>query len=211
MKYSCCILFLLFLNSINAQIAIELEKMNVLYQSVENPLNITFQTVPDSNLLLIPSHGTIARKSTGQYIWKICKRETQVVFLNIFDKKADTLLRKAAFSLKRLPEPKIYAALKHDSRDPKCSGHRGIGVALVFQDIEFDIRAKNLGYDVTYIARKKDAITIRNNSPVLSSEVVSLPNKSASGDIFIFDNFQYILPCDGQIHYHSGAYAHKVE
>lgn len=65
-KYFIRIILLLLTQTLSAQVAVAVDKMNALYAGLINPLTVVVSDIPDSNLLLIPSFGTISRTDTGR-------------------------------------------------------------------------------------------------------------------------------------------------
>ena len=83
-------LFLFFLSNstfLAAQraVAIELEKMNVVYRGVLTPMTIVLNDSIFRQLQVIPSQVELTRQGLSDFKWEICHREGHTAHLIIFD------------------------------------------------------------------------------------------------------------------------------
>ncbi len=192
MKYTFSTLFLLFHTIVQAQFNIELPYMNALYECVDNELTIVTEHLPDSCLRLLPTRGAIRRDDqiSGKYYWKIIELDTHIVFLNIWDKKADTLVTRRDYRLKAImPEPTVVMP----------QGHSSGGVAMLLPNFQFDQKVETLGFDV-FANTKSCHNIIHNNGAKFNDHIQNMLKSAVPGDKLVFFNFKYQV-CNGDVRY----------
>jgi hypothetical protein len=195
---------LFFASILPAQVAVSLDKMNVLYPGVDNPVTVASTDIPDSNLLLIPSMGEIRRSGLGLYVWEICHRDTNFATLTIRDHVVDTLIKVFTFRVNRVPEPVPLLGAKHKSKvmsnGEYCSSR---GLAMVLENFNFELRCDLVHYDVQYVPIGLDWVVKRNEGPRFNSDVIDMINRAKPGDKYYFYNIAYRCGCDPMVRHFS--------
>ena len=204
---STCLICLFFLQIPSAQVAVELEENNVLYLNVKNTIRIVTTNTLDSNLLLIPSRGEITKQKTeNTYHWQICDKDTSIVFLSIFNKKTNELLEKKHYFLFNLPLPTPLIG----NNNAHCIGFP-TGLALIFTDFDYDIKAKVVSYDISFFYKNRDIFTLKNKGSRFNSSTQSSVQRCTIGDYFIIKNMAYSLDCSDMIWYLADELVYKIE
>ncbi len=192
--------FLCFAFSLPAQVAVSLQRMNVLYPGLENPMTVVVTDIPDSNLLLVPSMGDIRRTGLGHYEWTICHRDTNFATLTVRDLQGDSVVSVFTFRVNRLPEPTPALGGKQKSsvvsNGEFCGGG---GLAVLFQNFDFDPKCDIVRFDLHYIPKGQDGVVKRNNGARWNSELQDQINKAKPGDEYHFYNIAYRCGCDPMV------------
>lgn len=206
--------FLCFSFSLPAQVAVSLDKMNVLYPGIENLMTVVSTDIPDSNLLLIPSIGKIHRSGLGHYGWTICHRDTNFATLTVRDLQGDSVVRILTYRVNRIPEPTPYWGGKNKSSVMGNGVYCGVsgGLGLVFNNFDYPIKGGGIvSFDLHYIPKRQDGVVKRNNGPRWNSEVQDQISKAKPGDEYHFYNIAYRCGCDPMVRYLSEELNYKIK
>jgi hypothetical protein len=84
--------------------AIALDKMNVLYIGVDNPVTIAVEGIPSDKLIVYMENGSI-RGSNGKYIAKVTSTGTATINVATIKNDKKVLLSTQTFRVKRIPDP----------------------------------------------------------------------------------------------------------
>jgi len=81
------------------------------------------------------------------------------------------------------------------------------GVSAILEGFDFDAKCDIVGFEVTYLPKRQDAITAQNSGARWNSQVQDYINKAKPGDAYFFDDVKCKCPGDpaarniGQIAY----------
>ena len=175
------------------QVAIELEKMNVFYKSIENPIKVVAQNYPCEKLILKSKYGTIRHAGDScHYIYRTdsCKAYYESIFVgkNLGDKLIwlDTL----NFRLKKIPDPIVFVGYitsygNIDRNNLIATG--GIGARVDNFDIDANFRV--LQYSV--LIYRNDTVIFKAKNIIgykFSTELISEIKKSRTNDKYLFED-----------------------
>jgi hypothetical protein len=198
---------------LNAQVAVSLDKMNVLFPSgADNFLTVAATDVPDSNLVLEPSMGDIKNISPGHYVWHICHRDTNIATLTIKDLRNQEVIAVKTYRVNRIPipEPVLGSRNKHGSQPNGAFKYQG-GLALLLKNFDFDLKCDVVHFHVQHLSKGMDSVVKKNTGARWNSEVQDLINRAVPGDAYIFYNIAYRCGCDPMIRYLSDDVVYKVK
>lgn len=172
--------------------AISLESMNVLYAGVENPLTLAVSDVPDSDLQLIPSLGTVQRDGAGHYSWFFCQYDSPQVTLLVRDASRRDTIGIFSFRVKKVPEPRVFLGADPGSCVwQTMSFKKAGGLSLVFENLDFEIRAEIDSYQIWYLPAGKEARVWQNPGARFTRETQHWVETARPGDAFVFRNVVY--------------------
>lgn len=112
MKHKQVFIFLIlnFIVSVtySQNVAVELEKMNVLYIGVENPINVVVGNHSSKKLVVKAKHGVVEPNYRG-YIYKIdtCAYCMEIIYVGIKSVKGVKWIDSLYYRLKMIPDPII--------------------------------------------------------------------------------------------------------
>jgi len=203
-KYGLLILSFVPLAPLNGQeFVVMLEKMNVLYAGMENPFRATVGDIPQNQLVLTPSKGTVSRDSSGAWSWKICEYTASSVFLILSDSaggKADTLY----FRVKRPPEPLF--------RIVPGGYHSSGGISGAFEGVCGEsMRPEIVGFELTVVPNRGDAYVARNSGARFSGNARDLMLRLKRGDRVYIDDIAWRAGCDPAVRKSDACLFWKVE
>lgn len=190
-----------------ASVAIELNKMNVCYIGIDNPLQIAVDGVPASQISVrIKGEGSISG-SNGQYIARFSQPGPAQI--EVYRRRGDSevLLASKGYRIKRIPDP-----------IPVWGGIRGGRVSLdellkykemtaLLANFDFDAVCNVVGFEFTILPAGaksdvtnellQDITTVVVQGNVLPKEQVDSMKKLTSGAAVFFDDIKVKCPGDG--------------
>ena len=173
-------------------IAIQLDKMNVFYIGVVNPVSVSAAGV-SSNLVQVTGSGVqVANKGGGHF--DITATTPGEASLTV---SAPGVSQKFTYRVKRIPDPTPLLGAKHKSKamangEFKAQG----GIASVLEGFDFDAKCDIAGFEVTYLPKRQDPITKNNGGARWGSDVQDMINKAKPGDAYFFDEIKCKCPGD---------------
>jgi len=190
-------------------VSVNLNKMNVIYAGVENPVEINVCGIPYDKILATISEGCTIEKNEGEnnrYIIKVKETFVGKAVVSVFLKyKTDSLkqIGEFTFRVKLIPVPIIYFAGKSGIQTiPKSQLQAALGVVAMLNNFDFDCKYNIVSYDLTLI-HNGEYVTETNNSNGLSDKQKELIKKAVTGDIVLIENvkakssFGNIVECIG--------------
>ena len=112
-KYLKLLLFLLVLSSFRAssqKVAVELEKMNILYIGVDIPLKIVVENYPCNKIIVKATYGSIKPSLDNcQFLYKIdsCNANIETIFVGIQIKGTIKWIDSLKYRVTKTPQPQI--------------------------------------------------------------------------------------------------------
>lgn len=188
-------------------IAIQLDKMNVLYIGVENPLKVVVSDVPDSNMYLVPSVGQLRKSGSRNYTWLICDTDSLNATLTLTDSVARLPIGVFHFRIKRLPEPVARFGAQHRKHGwYNRKLHEYGGIHLIYENFNFDLRAEVLRYRVEiYDPVTQQSTIVQNEGPRFNAEVTVLIEQLKPECMVKINNILYRTGCGSRPLYSSQA------
>lgn len=185
----------LFPGSISGQIAIELEKVNVLVAGFENPVTVVSTAVPDSCIALQSAGAKIKKYGTGRYAMYAITTDTSIVTLTITDTCSHEMLGQRAYRVRSVPVDILLGA-RHRSKTMSIDEFREqIGIAAVMSGFDVCGNCAMIGFNAYYFSKKTGNIWRGHNTGARFEGAVS--EKQASvvpGDRITFCRFSYQCP-----------------
>lgn len=145
-------------------VAVELEKMNVLYIGVDNPVTIAVENYPCDKTVLQAERGVVKQNSEKcRYTYRIdtCKSYSDRLFVGILDKGWLTWIDTLDYRLKRIPDPAVMVA-GHWQGVVKKAEFRNAALMAELMNFDFDCYAKVLRY--SYEFRRKDSVIVQETN-----------------------------------------------
>lgn len=173
--------------------AIGLDKMNVLYIGVENPVSIVVRGVPEDSVVISTENVSLKKYSNDLYIARATTPGEATIAVSGGDMGTKTF----RYRVKAIPDPRPRLGGKHPSRSMRNGEFKAQGgISAVLDNFDFDVKCDVLGYSMTYIARHSDPITVENTGGRFNSHTAELIYKARPGDRYFFDNIKLKCPGD---------------
>lgn len=175
--------------SIYAQKAVaELEKMNVIYVGLENPMRIAVEDYKSENLVLTPSQGKLEKNETGYNFLVTRMGDVQLFISDTNGKALDTLLFRARYLPKQYATFGVLTSGTHSATGVSCQ--RGIYAlfpsSMVYEDGRQE-RSKITNFNY-YIYGEKDYLGGVSNSGRLPKKLRNMLFHSSDLELIVFNN-----------------------
>lgn len=188
-----------------AQASISLDKMNVFYIGVDNPITLSASGVPSGNLVATPE-GCTLNKADGVNKYNVRATTQGKAYITLSGKLSDGTTKnfgKYEYRVKRIPDPKASFAGKYGGAG--CANELKAQLALFakLENFDFDAKFNVVSYDLFYQPKRGEPIDASSNSmytngPNAESDIKSIMEKLKPGDKLFFDNIRAKGP-DGQV------------
>jgi gliding motility-associated protein GldM len=173
--------------------SVQLDKMNVFYIGVENPITVSAAGVSTNELKVSASGVNLAPSGSGKYVVTATSPGAASITLSGGGLPAT----KFDYRVKRIPDPVArlgakYVSASLGSGEFKAQG----GIAAVLDNFDFEAKCNIGGFNCTYLAKRQDPIIKSNGGARFGSEAQDLVNKAKPGDTYFFDDIKAKCPGD---------------
>lgn len=175
--------------------AIALNKLNVFYIGIENPISIVVRGVPKEQVV-VRGDGLDIRKTDSD-------NDDYIVTANapgeggIIISGGDMKPARFAYRLKRIPDP---VARLGGSRRAGTIGNGEFkaqgGIAAVLENFDFEAVCNIVNFEVTYLAKNQDPVAVINNGARFNGPANDLVGRARPGDVYFFDEIRCNCPGD---------------
>jgi GldM C-terminal domain len=180
-------LFLLFSAHIFGQNpVVALEKMNVLYMGVNNPVSIAVEGIEDSKLTVRIDNGSIVKNADGGFDVNTARSGLAIVSIEWQGGKAE---RK--FKVKPLPDPLVKVT---DSPNTNIYESPIFGLIAYYEGFDWEVPCSITSYTMTRTTKKGETTSAIINGPQ-SEEAQRLFRVAQLGDTYIYNNIK--CKCSG--------------
>jgi hypothetical protein len=196
------VFFLFFLtfvkNALLAQSVVAASKMNILYIGVENKMRFGAVGVPLNELEVTASGTSITKGSSGNVFILNPTTPGEATVTVSHKGKA---IGNHTFRVKRIPDPYIQLPLNNRAYNRggniPAATFRSITLLTVeMEDFELETPCTIQRFDVTYVARSNDPVTLSNSGSHFSAKVLDLVKRAEPSNVFYFDNVKARCPGD---------------
>lgn len=179
--------------------SLQLDKMNVMYIGVDNPVTISASgyNINDVNLT-VPSGVTATRGTGGTYMVKVT---TPGEFDYAITAKRGTTsgtISTGKIRVKRIPDPQVTLMKKLGGAIAANQIKPQKGLSADLPDFVYDARFQVVSFDVMIVPRNQDVIPLKNTGPLFERRLVEEMQKLKAGDQILFVNIKAKGP-DGTI------------
>ncbi len=175
--------------------AISVNKLNVFYVGVDNPISIVVRGVPKEQVV-VKGDGLNLRKIPGDnddYTVTATTPGTGYITVSGGDLKP----MKFQYRVKKIPDPVPRLGNKHrggtmGNGELNAQG----GISAVLENFDFDAGCDVVGFEVTYLAKRQDPFTMFNSGGRFNDQVSDFVKKAKPGDVYFFDEIKCRCPGD---------------
>lgn len=184
-----------------ATASISLDKMNVFYIGVANPITLSASGIP-SDKLQHSEENCKLNPLPGVHKYEVWVEKAGTAKINLFGTKADgTPVNFGTYNyrVKYLPDPVAYVANKRGGAVGVNEMKAQIGVIARLEGSDFDAKFNVVSFDMAYQPRRGDyreatSNTMYLNDPKANSEVKSMMSDLDIGGKLYFDNIRAVGP-----------------
>lgn len=173
-------------------VAVSLDKMNVFYIGVDNPISVSAAGV-SSNDVKVSATG-VNVKSVGGGKFNISASTPGEAILTV---SAPGVSQRFTYRVKRIPDPSPMLGAKHKSKAMANGEFRAQGgIATVLENFDFDAKCDVVGFEATYLPKRQDPISKQNSGARWNGEIQEMISKAKPGDSYFFDDIKCKCPGD---------------
>jgi beta-lactamase regulating signal transducer with metallopeptidase domain len=187
-------------------VSISLDKMNILYVGLENPITVALEGYSNDEITVTSNDVTLTPTEHGKYI-AVPKELGQVrIVVSTRDISKSMFFEVVEVpSLRPVPDGNV-------SKDVK-DGHTSIVTPKEMQEMkgiktelqeEYGYTCEVVGFELTRVPKSDDPITERNNASNFKGRVINLVKLAKSGDIYYVDQIKAKCPGDEEARYLNG-------
>lgn len=174
--------------------SLTLNKMNVFYIGVNNPITIESNGVSQDDLRISIIGGTI-RKANSPYEYVVTVSRPGTAKITVSN-TSDSKLTEFKYRVKRIPNP--VARLNNNKGNTMSSGEFKAtqGVIAVLENFDFDARCQIQGFVLGHIREGQKTEEASNTGARYAGRTSELAKKAKPGDTYYFTNVKVRCPGD---------------
>jgi len=173
-------------------IAVQLDKMNVFYIGVENPISVSAAGVSSNDVKVSASGVNVANKGGGHFIVTATTPGESILTVS-----APGVSQRFTYRVKRIPDPTPLLGAKHRSKQMNNGEFKAQGgIAAVLESFDFDAKCDIAGFEATYLPKRQDPISKQNSGARWNGDVQDMISKAKPGDAYFFDDIKCKCPGD---------------
>jgi len=173
-------------------VAVSLDKMNVFYIGVDNPISVSAAGVSSNDVKVSASGVSVSPNGGGKFTVKATTPGEAT--LTVSGGGASQTFK---YRVKRIPDPVPMLGAKHRSKSMANGEFKAQGgIASVLENFDFEAKCDIVGFEATYLPKRQDPITAQNSGARWNSQVQDYINKAKPGDAYFFDEIKCKCPGD---------------
>ena len=172
-------------------VAVSLDKMNVFYIGVDNPISVSAAGVSSNDVRVSATGVTASAQGGGKFI--VRATTPGEAKLTVSGGGASQTFN---YRVKRIPDPAPrlgkYKGGQLGNGEFKAQG----GISAVLENFDFDAKCDMVGFEFTYYPKRQDPIVVSNSGARWSGQASDMVNKAKPGDAYFFDDIKCKCPGD---------------
>ncbi len=172
-------------------VAVSLDKMNVFYIGVDNPISVSAAGVSSNDVRVSASGVTVSAQGGGKF--NVRATTPGEAKLTVSGGGASQTFN---YRVKRIPDPAPrlgkYKGGQLGNGEFKAQG----GISAVLENFDFDAKCDMVGFEFTYYPKRQDPIVVSNSGARWGGQAADMVNKAKPGDAYFFDDIKCKCPGD---------------
>ncbi len=174
--------------------AIAVNKLNVFYIGVDNPISVVVRGLPKQQIM-IHADGDLKKTPGDNDDYTIRVTQPGTAYITISGGGIKPM--KFQYRVKKIPDPVPRLGSKHRGGTMGNGEFKAQnGIAAVMENFDFDAVCDVVSYEVTYLTKRQDPVTVINYGSRFNSDVEALVSKAAPGVVYFFDEIKVRCPGD---------------
>ncbi|RYZ42604.1 MAG: gliding motility protein GldM, partial [Sphingobacteriales bacterium] len=163
-----------------ANASIALDKMNVLYIGVDNPITVAASGGGDDKTAVSISNGSITKTGSGKYIARVnAVNDNTVITVNVDGKVAGS----STFRVRTVPEAQAYVGGQPSGATIAAGAFKAQGgVGAGIKNFPFELEYNVVSYTFTCDTDDGDVATAKGSGAAFSGEVRNQINRHVKAD-----------------------------
>ena len=171
---------------------IGLDKMNVLYRGIDNPVFLLARGVPEGELNIETEGVTLFPGGTGFYTARA--GDLPIAKVRVSGGKLEPT--DFQFRVKNFPDPELMLGAKRGGEMKATEFRAQQGIYAQINCCGFDAKCQMVSYEVTRIDAQKSKTRMTNTGARFTPEVRPLIDRAQAGDTYIFSEANVRCPGD---------------
>ena len=174
--------------------AVMLDKMNVIYIGVDNPLTVSSGSGDEKTRVNITGGGSSLQKvGPGKYIAKATTVGKANMTVGVEGAKAPA--KEFELRVKRIPDPiPTLGGKLRGGNAPAGTIKAQSGVVAALENFDFDAKFKVKSFTMIYVPRGADPAREETQGPAFNDKMLGFLSRAKAKDIFIIDDIRAIGP-----------------
>jgi len=175
-------------------VAVSLDKMNVFYIGVDNPISVSAAGVSSNEVRVSGSgSGISVNGAGGGGKYNVRVGTPGEASLTVSGGGASQTFK---YRVKRIPDPTPQIGKKKGGQFGNGEFKAQGGIAAVLENFDFDVKCDMVGFEFTYLAKRQDAVTATNSGARWGAQAAAMVEKAKPGDAYFFDDIKCKCPGD---------------
>lgn len=175
-------------------VAVSLDKMNVFYIGVDNPISVSAAGVNTKDLKVNASGGGLKLKpnGNGKYVATVSAPGAA----NITVSGGGLEPTKFDYKVKRIPDPVVMLG-KLKGGNVKSGVFKAMpGLIPWLENFDFEAKCQIQSFDMTRVAKRADPVVGKNSGGKFSGKADNMKKAAKAGDLYLFENIKGRCPGD---------------
>lgn len=172
-------------------VAVSLDKMNVFYVGVENPISVSVAGVPTKDIRVNSSGVDLSKKGNGKYV--AIPKKTGKASITISGGGLDPTTME--YTVKRIPDPVLMMGNKKGGSMSPGEMKVQPGLIPMLEQFDFEAKCRIDEFEVARV-RNGDVATAQNKGGRFGTSAKRLIENAQRKDIFYFDGVYALCPGD---------------
>jgi hypothetical protein len=174
--------------------AISVDKMNLLYKGVNNPMEILVRGVPESEVKVETDGIDLEKSGAGNVYYSARATGKDEGHIRISGGKLKPVEFK--FRIKPYPDPVLFVGRRKGGEIDASEFKKQPGVIATYETPDHCSTCDVRSFEVKRVTQKGETVTLKNKGARFTQAVQALINLAASGDIFTFDEANIGCPIE---------------
>lgn len=171
---------------------ISVEKTNVMYAGVDNPLSILVRGVPEDQIQIKAEGMTLKKEDNFRYT----ARPAFPGEAKIMVSGGNLEPVEFKYRVKRFPDPTMYIGRRRGGTMGAGEFCGPGGLSAVISGMDICGNCETVRYDVTRLTKEQDPVTKSNTGARFDGGALSLIQLARPGDRYLFENIKVRCPGD---------------
>jgi beta-lactamase regulating signal transducer with metallopeptidase domain len=179
-------------------VAVELNKMNVFYVGVDNPVEVAVNGIPVNQLSVKLIGGGKIVGANGTYIATFTEPGHVQLEVSRNQNGQQKLLSTKSFRVKRIPDPapRFGGMPSGPITVDKLQELKNVAVLALLQNFDFDASCEVVHFDLTVLPKGLDPVSMNISGAVLTSDAIERLSVLTPGGAFFIDDIYVKCPGD---------------
>lgn len=174
--------------------AISLDKMNVFFTGVDNPVSIVARGIPEDSVIITSKNLTLEKTGTDKYIVRASVPGEGSITVSGGEMPPQTFI----YRVKRIPDPRPvlgrFRSTVFGNGQFKTVG--GLNCFMDCCDFDFDFICNVTSFNMTYWPKNQDPVKVKNIGARWNTYAQELINRAMPGDKYFFEEIHARCPGD---------------